>query len=730
MFVFPAFDSNYQTRKRVYRCCERCRTKRVKCRVASKGSGCVSCINSSSPCSFVPTQPPVSTLPPTQTGSVNTTPNVERNIVNDSGNSSRLAQYLPPLPTPQAKPIEMTNVTPQFLKKMYNFNISGMSAQRAYQYVFHDHPKVIFTNKTNNDRTLYRESGIHVDYQVPLKSDNPSSFNWSQQKAPGGSNSTNTPIPHIRDRRTFDYLLSINAFSITHGPYSFTNEELNKFIDLYFTKINSVFPLVSVKGFWDEFNAGALPSVLMYTIVLLMSKDSLATPMLSAMFAREGRTRSYDVEYLEFTADLQNKIRQIVLILPQLGDYDKLTRLSSSLLLSLHYGYDRFGNERASHDLTDAVNMAFSLGMHMKRQPSELTQERIDHLNDMWWCVYVFDRFNALVNCRSLFIRNHDFNIDPPHNSNLKKLVEVARSLEEMLHEVYRPNHKNAPHYRKSIFDMVEFENKEFKLCDLDQMDNKVEGGETYIASTVNFVTRVVKNVIILASQKAKYDDPKIPNSLAESISLKASSNILWYIQRQPPHMMINIPIIPWCLSLALAASLKSKARKVLEYKLDSEGTESVEDMDNTVSITQNYEWTDYVKELDSYCKRWWVVDEICKLSTEFGKKLEKKEINQKKNIEHDLKRRKVTPAAPPIPPIPNNVHDILLPTPTPAAPPALGNVSLSRVPTMDFSSLSYDDYFGSLPINLFDNELFMDFPHVQPSTGDNSEVGDNPNSV
>ena len=38
MFVFPAFDVNYKTRKRSFRCCQNCRIKKVKCEINSTSS--------------------------------------------------------------------------------------------------------------------------------------------------------------------------------------------------------------------------------------------------------------------------------------------------------------------------------------------------------------------------------------------------------------------------------------------------------------------------------------------------------------------------------------------------------------------------------------------------------------------------------------------------------------------------------------------------------------------
>jgi hypothetical protein len=45
MFVFPAFDSNYKTRKRTFKCCRICRSKRMKCIISLTDYESVGCDN-------------------------------------------------------------------------------------------------------------------------------------------------------------------------------------------------------------------------------------------------------------------------------------------------------------------------------------------------------------------------------------------------------------------------------------------------------------------------------------------------------------------------------------------------------------------------------------------------------------------------------------------------------------------------------------------------------------
>ncbi|CAH2352844.1 hypothetical protein CLIB1423_08S02366 [[Candida] railenensis] len=730
MFVFPAFDSNYKTRKRVFRCCERCRVKRVKCSFVEGSDGCANCIKSKSGCSLVKAKADEIAKSKTPEPSI-----VEQQQEAQVG--QQLTQSQLQFPYAPSDIVDVRMITPYFLKKQFNFNVSGMSEERAYQYVFHDHPKVVINDKIS-DKTYWHESGIHVGYKDKL-SGNEKNQPRDDSNVRSLHSSTSVSIKlsnshHIRDKRTYDYLASINAFSLTSGTYALTPVEVRQLIDIYFTKINSVFPIMNPSSFWEEYYADLLPSICLYALILAISKDSSASTILSAMFVRNGLLSmpgsSYDAVYIDYIGDLENKIRQLLLVLPQLGDYDKLTRLATTLLLSLHFGYDRFGNEQASHDLTDAINLAFSMGIHMKRQLSELEAEKISHLNNLWWICFIFDRFNALINCRSIFIRQKDFNIDLPKNINLMKLTQVAKSLENMLEDIYRPFKRETVKPRNEVYNMDEFKENEFRLCEEEKVEPNNEGVETYMASTVHLLTRLVNNVIILASQKSKYDNKHIPNSIPDSIAFQASQNILWYINHQEPSLMMNIPILPWCLSLAMAVSLKRKAKSILR-RSDGNGLEK-ETFEYPASTPASYVYQlhDFFAALEKYSSKWWIVDEICKLSRDFEEKLIRKtrggggKSKHKIGVENlEVQNKKIRmdegetnfDAA--------SLQDGALSGQTTSEQfveqtqnqPTIDNssISLSRIPTMDFNTLSYDDYFGSLQMDLFDNGVFMGLPDV-----------------
>lgn len=625
MFVFPAFDVNYKTRKRSFRCCQNCRIKKVKCEINSTNSElCSNCRKHKWQCD----------LSKSDDNLIDHQIKDERiTIFNTPDNRSRGDNKVKRKDNaliPKIDSWDTEKITPQYLKDKYNFNISGMGRTFLYQYLVHGHPKAIMGNKME-DQSVWHESGVYIDDK--------SKPDLNGQSSKAYKNNSFRSEFHIRNRKTYNILLSIDAFTLSTDEYPLSSSEIRELLELYFYKINSLFPIVKEKGFWAEFDANEVPTILVYAIVLVILRDTLAEPILKNMFARnrEASNRGDDFtdNLVNFITDLEYKIRQVTLVLPQLGDIDKVTLLVELLLLSLHFSFDRLGNEQSSHDLTDAINLAVSSGIHMKSQHSnKACKEEIEYTTNLWWCCYVLDRFNALTNSRCIFTKQEDFNVDLPYsNINLLKLVQLARSYENMTIAIYQPynnndlNNSNALK-RDKLFNVDEFQRFEFEFCEKERLSGNlfcdvqglVNNGkiintdasvEAYTAACIHFLTRLLNNTIILISQKAKYDNIQIPNSIPEAVALEASKNILRYVIETKGEISLNIPIIPWCIALGMAVSLKKKAK----YMLTTGDRHAKED--DCVFDLHNY-----ITVLDEYSKKWWVVDEICKLTKDFFEKL------------------------------------------------------------------------------------------------------------
>lgn len=621
MFVFPAFDVNYKTRKRSFRCCQNCRIKKVKCEINSTNSDlCSNCRKHKWKCDLSKLSDP-------------TDKQITDEVIKTTDTSENTSRVYNKVKRSQNVLISKVNssntlhITPQYLKDKFNFNISGMGRTYLYQYLVHNHPKAVMGNKME-DQSIWHESGVYIeDRSRPYLSANKAYKN----------NSFKSEF-HIRNRKTYDLLLSLDAFTLSTREYPLSNSEIRELIELYFYKINSLFPIVQEKRFWKEFEANEAPTIIVYVIVLVILRDKLAEPILKNMFARNREVdiagNSFSDDLINFITDLEYKIRQVTLVLPQLGDIDKITLLVELLLLSFHYGFDRLGNEQSSHDLTDAINLAVSSGIHMKSPHNKKAyKEDIEYTTNLWWCCYVFDRFNALTNSRCIFIKQEDFNIDLPYNNiNLLKLVQLARSFENMTIAIFQPfgnnNSLNNNGKRDKLFNVDEFQRLEFEFCEKEKLAGSlfsdvkglVANGkivntdasvEAYTTSCIHFLTRLMNNIIILISQKVKYDNNLIPNSIPEAVTLEASKNILRYVMQTKDETSLNIPLIPWCITLGMAVSLKKKAKYLLKT-----GNKYSDDDDC------EFDLHNYITVLDQYSTKWWVLDEISKLTKDFVEKL------------------------------------------------------------------------------------------------------------
>lgn len=674
MFVFPALNNNFKSRKRTFRCCHQCRSKRTKCDITSPNSdaqGCTNCQKHGWACSFLKT--------PVKKG-----PGLSEDPL-----SQLSRMYSEPAPK------DMKTVNLRYLKDTFNFNTSGLDLASAYQYVFHDHPKAIIINK-GLDSTVWHEAGVIVDFDLKEETKKYKTGGF------GGKEREN----YIRNRRTYQYLLLIYAFTLSSPEFAFTADDITRLLQIYFFKVNSMFPMIHESRFWEDYSNKKAQNVIIYVMILAVSRDKMAEPILRSVFqrSRQGeQPTDFQEDLINFMKETEAKIRQILFILPELGDVDKLIRLIVLLILLMHFRYDRLGNEESAHDLTAALNLALSLGIHMKVASDKFPKERNEYCTSLWWCCFIFDRFNAVVNCRSIFVRHEDFNVDLPYNNPvLLRMVQVARTFENMLLAIYRPfdnvhvsGNANDMQARLKIFNPAEFQKIEFDICDREitsaaevyrHVDGSPESLPTYVANTEHFLTRIINNTVILAAQKVRFSKHAIPGQQSEIIAtLKSSANILWYVRQLKDPMMLNIPMVPWTLLIAMASFLKRRAKTLLEgYTLDWNPT------------TPKYDVEDFLLELDKLADTWFIVDEICNLSRDFITKLT--EARKKRSL---------------VPPQPSST--VLQPF-----KPTIDNIV--HQPPVEYSDMmlitgaqrsEFDQYFDSMHIDLFDNDFFKEVPNV-----------------
>lgn len=579
----------------------------------------------------------------------------------------------------------MAVVNIHYLREKFNFNTSALNSDSAYQYVYHEHPVAVISAATEDSR-VWHESGVFVEL-------GPKDARSSRPQGPGGR-----PVSYyLDDKRTYRYLLDIHAFTLWSPEFDFLLQEITTLVHLYFFKVNSVFPIVHEQRFWDDYHTGKQNSSMMYAMVLVILRDRRAEPLLKEVFLRSKNNLASTSRVMdhysqdEFYADLayliselELKIRQIDLILPKLGDVDKMNKLVVRLLLSLHYRADKLGNEMSSHDVTTAINLAVSLAIHMRPVDERVSKERAEYLANLWWCCFIFDRFNAVTNSRSLFIRHEDFNVDLPYsNMNLLRMVQLARAFENMLVAIYRPynnihmvNLNNDVKTRLDLFDVDEFRTHEFDFCDKDIAAGSAGFAQTndlsaYVSNTMRLMTRLVNNMMIIVSQKMRFDNPAIDKCIPRTAMVKAATNVLWYLRKTSDEDVMQIPLVIWTLMLSMGTFLKVRAMKLMNHEIKVD------------QVEPQYALEDFLVEFEKYSSRWWVVDEVANLTKDFLGKLELRTETSAKKQKVDLGIQRNS-----------------------------SMTSIQNIINQD-ERHEYDGFFEPLHVDVFDTEFFKDVQSV-----------------
>lgn len=409
MFVFPAFDSNYKTRKRTFKSCEACRKRKTKCITTGPEVdtlGCANCVSRGETCDLVSKKKLEHKRQKLEESDHIPASSVTTSI-HDSVCSEDEDAYdsLYDQPIPIATEENIHRINSEFLKKKFRFSTN------LRQSTF-----VIIADFEISKDPLHRRPKVE---EIPLGPDQVSRMN---------------------------YMFSIHAFTLsTPGLCEIVDEDLVALFKIYFYKFNSVFPVVFEAEFWELYQRGSVPAIIIYAMVLLVARDDLATPIMARSLRGRGL---FDQKLRQFIVTTDTKLRQLFLFLPEIGDTDKLTYLVTHLLLCLNFKPFKFGNEQAVQDFLQALSLAMSMMIQLELYHSKISlagaAAKSAYLKNVWWVLVIFDRLNAVLNGKSFFIKRRDFDIPRPVDlPHLDQLVEAAFNLEDTVVLIYRPPNAN-----------------------------------------------------------------------------------------------------------------------------------------------------------------------------------------------------------------------------------------------------------------------------------------------
>lgn len=205
-------------------------------------------------------------------------------------------------------------------------------------------------------------------------------------------------------------------------------------LNIYFAYVHPLLPLVDKDLFYEQYDQGREPRILMQAICIVASKHAHAAKHLylsddmHAMSPREFSQRLYNAVIVGIEAKLEKNRVVLIQVLA---------------LISLHCeGPD--GAEQASMHLAQAIHHAHTFGLQFGHQWKNQSSESQGNLEDVFWCLWSLDKINACMNGRPLLMHDRDNSLrqlptDPEKRSSPFGIwLQISEMLDKVI-DYYRP---------------------------------------------------------------------------------------------------------------------------------------------------------------------------------------------------------------------------------------------------------------------------------------------------
>ncbi|KAF3386564.1 hypothetical protein F1880_001549, partial [Penicillium rolfsii] len=218
-------------------------------------------------------------------------------------------------------------------------------------------------------------------------------------------------------------------------------------MEIFFSRIHSLLPLVDEDDTHIQFEEGTLPHPLLQAICLVAAKDQSATPFLLL---------GSDATLLSTNEFSQRLYKDVLKNMPHRRDENRLLIIRVLALLSLHeWGHN--GSEESSLALTQAVHHAWSIGLHLRRADSETSPKA----QALFWCLWSLDKWNSVVEGRPVLIHDCD------HGQKVTDVLHLFKPLQRMwllladqlgrVIRTYRPRLEGAQYQFPDLYLFEEF---------------------------------------------------------------------------------------------------------------------------------------------------------------------------------------------------------------------------------------------------------------------------------
>lgn len=165
-------------------------------------------------------------------------------------------------------------------------------------------------------------------------------------------------------------------------------------MEIFFSRLHPLLPLVDEGDTCDQFENGTLSLPLLQAICLVAAKDRRA-----ASFLLLGT----DAMLLPVEKFGQRLYEDILRGIPNKRDGNKVLIIQILALLSLHE-WGPNGSEESSLTLAQAIHHAWSIGLHLRGSDSSASLKA----KSLFWCLWSLDKWNSVVDGRPVLIHDYD----------------------------------------------------------------------------------------------------------------------------------------------------------------------------------------------------------------------------------------------------------------------------------------------------------------------------------
>ncbi|WEJ96044.1 hypothetical protein PSN45_003578 [Yamadazyma tenuis] len=515
-----------------------------------------------------------------------------------------------------------------------------LSRHNDYQY----HPRMSLSEPASKIET--KPSPLDAEYIQEKFGFNLSSGDWksisfiphqtdpSSWSSPKVSRPKKKDVSGIQHLPTIRYLLDINAFTLADDDFSITQAQEEELLRIYFRSFNALFPVVHEDIFWTLYSQSKAYTLVKYGMVLIAVRDRSARSLLSTIWSGD-----FDTRLDAFVILLERKIRQIVAVLPELGDDDRLQRLMVSVLLHANFKPVRYGNEQSSQDLHSAIGLAQSIFIHNDSTHKKLIDsgknDMASYFRHIWWTLYVFDRFNGVVNSKAFMIKQEDFNVLEADPGPLREVCNTCKTLEKVILSVYQPRFETKVEL-SSWNSEIEAELDGLRIIDLGGFGQIELQAHILKIYALSLSLTIIESFHLTVTKKAF------------EFSKRYLQIVRWalkFLQQLPSDVIIPISVIPAVTSLFLAILIKYKIKVI--YLVILKKVESRQDLTPTTISTIEQLLVEVYQQMQSRFTQWWFVREILESTRRVVKTVSEvpaDETTSSEDIPNDIKVTNQTP--------------------------------------------------------------------------------------